>query len=220
MGRLQWGLLGGAALAVAVPVFLATTDRPTVAADHLDSPTRTDPAFDMTPDRPADIADVYTWYTASSVIIAMTFAGPAPADNPGTYDREVLYTINISTDADKATVEIPINIRFGQAGNLNGVQFNGLPGLTDPFVGPVETDLTTSNGIKLRAGLFDDPFFFDLQGFRETRSTGTLKFDKNRNFFNGQNDTAIVMEIPRTLLANGTNPLAIWGATSRLGGNL
>ena len=47
------GLLSAAALA------LTTTERQAIAADHLDPPTRTDPAFDTTPDRSADIADIY-----------------------------------------------------------------------------------------------------------------------------------------------------------------
>ena len=38
------------------------------------------------------------WIDAStgSLVIALTFAGPQPAGRPPTYDRDVLYTINIS----------------------------------------------------------------------------------------------------------------------------
>ncbi|NJO13780.1 MAG: DUF4331 domain-containing protein [Rhizobiales bacterium] len=87
------------------------------------------------------------------------------------------------------------------------------------LTGPVETTLTR-DGVRVRAGLFDDPFFFDLQGFRETQSTGTLSFRNNRDFFAGTNLTAVVIEIPRSRLANGTNPLDIWAETARLGGQL
>ncbi|MCW5761029.1 MAG: hypothetical protein KIS90_14770, partial [Phenylobacterium sp.] len=55
---------------------LSTSDRRAVAADHLDPPTRTDPAFDTTPDRSADIADIYAWHTADNLVLALTFAGP------------------------------------------------------------------------------------------------------------------------------------------------
>ena len=72
----------------------------------------------------------------------------------------------------------------------------------------------------MRAGLFDDPFFFDLQGFRETTSTGTLSFDNTRDFFAGQNVSAVVIEIPTSRIANGTNPVDIWATTARFGGQL
>ncbi|CAM3195018.1 DUF4331 domain-containing protein [Sphingomonas antarctica] len=192
------------------------------AADHLDPPTRTDAAFDTTPDKPADIADVYAWHTATSLIIAMTFAGPQAKTAPATYDRDVLYTINISNASPRTTPTFPITVRFGadpSAPNQFGVQFTGLPGVTGTITGPVETTLV-KDGVTVRAGLFDDPFFFDLQGFRTTSSTGTFAFDKNRDFFAGQNDTAIVIEIPRSRIENGTNRIGIWGTTARFGGQL
>lgn len=220
MRRLKLGLLIGGALAVAVPAFLVATDRGLIAADHLDPPNRTDPAVDTTPDKAADIADVYAFYDANNLVIAMTFAGPQATTLPATYDRDVLYTINVSNDSDRTDAEFPIRFRFGKSANgLTGVQIVNLPGVNGAIEGPVETDLS-KDGVTARVGLFDDPFFFDLQGFRETRSTGTLKFDKNRNFFAGQNLTAIVLQIPRASLANGTNPIAIWGTTARFGGQL
>ena len=189
------------------------------AADHLDSPTRTDPAFDLTPDRAADIADIYAWHTQDNIIVALTFAGPNPANQGGTYDRDVLYAINISNDGDPKTSEIQIRFRFGlDPQNRPGVQVTGLPGGAS-VTGPVEETLTT-NGILVRAGLFDDPFFFDLQGFRETRSMGTLRFSNQRDFFAGQNDTGVVIQIPRAQVVSNNRPIQIWSAASRFGGNL
>jgi hypothetical protein len=198
---------------------LSTSDRHAVAADHLDPPTRTDPAFDTTADRPADIADVYVWHTADNVVIALTFAGPAPAGQAGTYDRDVLYTINISNAGFPTDPEVQIRFRFGQDSSGNsGVEISGLPDGGPPLVGPVEQTLTR-NGILARAGVYDDPFFFDLQGFRETRSTGTLSFVSTRSFFTGQNDTALVVQIPRSRIETG-EPLNIWGTSARIGGQL
>ncbi len=214
----------GVPVGLALAAIAATAIFPgqlTRAADHLDPPSRTDPAMDPTPDIPADIADVYSWHTADSVVIALTFAGPQPTTRAANYDRNVLYTVNISNAGARADAEIPIQIRFGPGGGANefGVQVTGLPGVTGALVGPVETDLV-SNGVTVRAGLFDDPFFFDLVGFRQTVSTGTLAFDNQRNFFAGQNLTAIVMEIPRSRIENGTNPIGIWATTARFGGQL
>jgi len=210
---------GFTAVAVGAAAALLTADRAARAADHLDPPSRTDPAVDTTPDKAADIADVFAWYDANFVNIAMTFAGPSAASLPATYDRDVLYTINISNDETSFTPEYQIRMRFGQDGSAWGVQFTGVPGTTGPIEGPVDTDLKQGN-VTVRAGLFDDPFFFDLQGFKTTKSTGQLSFSNTRNFFDGQNDTAMVMEIPRSALASGNNPIRIWGTTARFGGQI
>ena len=189
------------------------------SADHLDPPQRTDPSVDSTPDRPADIADLYAWHTDTSVVLVLTFAGPQATDQPATYDRDVDYQINISNKAPRTTTDIPINVRFGQAGdNQYGVRVTGIPGVSGAISGPVETNLS-QDGVMVRAGLFDDPFFFDLQGFKDTRSSGTLMFDNQRNFFAGQNLTAVVMEIPKDRIDAGS-ALDVWAATYRIGGNL
>ena len=204
--------------ALAMLAIASISHRGVDAADHLDSPGRTDPAVDPVPDRAADIADIYAWHTPTDIIVALTFAGPNPANQAGTYDRDVLYQINISNDGNAVTTEVPIRIRFGFDGNRPGVLVTGLPGGAS-VQGPVEEDLAV-NGIRVRAGLFDDPFYFDLQGFRETRAMGTLRFNNQRDFFAGQNDTSVVIQIPRALLVQPGQPIQVWSATSRFGGNL
>lgn len=219
MTRLQRTLAVAGGLAIAAPLALFSAHYMGGAADHLDAPARTDPAFDTTPDTAADIADIYVWHTSDSVVVALTFAGPQPSNMPPTYDRDVLYTINISNDEDNADVEFPIRFRFGRDGDAVGVQVVGVPGSSGPIVGNVEATLT-QGPVTVRAGLYDDPFFFDLQGFRETRSTGTLAFRSDRDFFRGQNDTAIVIQFPRSAIENGNNPLEFWAESARFGGQL
>jgi hypothetical protein len=208
-----------AGMLAAATAFWATDWR-VLAADHLDPPARTDPAVDSTPDKAADIADIYLWHSDTDVVLALTFAGPSAANAAGTYDRDVLYTINISNAGFPTDPEIQIRFRFAQDANGNtGIQLTGLPDSpADPLVGPVEQTLTRG-GMLIRAGLYDDPFFFDLQGFRDTRSTGTLMFRKERNFFAGQNDTAIVLQFPIGLV-RGTAPLNVWVTTARFGGQI
>ena len=212
-----WMTLG--ATAFALPLALVSADYATRAADHLDPPTRTDKDFDPTPDVPADIADVFAWYTPTSIVVSLTFAGPQPGNMAPFYDRDVLYTINISNSGARSDPEFQIRFRFGFDGQSPGVQFTGIPGTTGPIEGPVQTVLER-DGVKAIAGVFDDPFFFDLLGFRETRSTGTLSIRNTRDFFDGQNDTSVVIEIPRSAVLNGTNPLDVWAQTARFGGNL
>lgn len=185
------------------------------AADHLDPPARTDPGVDPLPDKAADIADIYTFFDATNFVVIMTFAGPQSTSLPAMYDRDVLYTINLSNAGSRTDIEFPVEVRFGfDANNNPGVQVTNLPGGVT-VSGPVEKELTASNGIKVRAGLFDEPFFFDLQGFRTTKSSGVLSFNSSRNFFANANDTAIVIQIPRSLIENKGHNIDIWGSTSR-----
>ena len=213
---------GGTAL-LAIPLALQLAEQRAPAADHLDPPARTSPASDTTPDTAADIADIFAFQDGASTILVLTFAGPQATTEPAVYDRDVLYTMNLSNATPRTTANFPITFQFGQDMGANGSQFGirvrNLPGVTGDITGPVETDLT-KDGVRVRAGLFDDPFFFDLQGFRETTSTGTLSFDNSRDFFAGQTVSAAVIEIPTSRIANGSNPVDIWATTARFGGQL
>lgn len=213
-----WATLGGALMAL--PLAFLSADYSTKAADHLDPPLRTDKdVAGARPDIPADIADVFAWYTNDSVILVLTFAGPQPTNMAPFYDRDVLYTINVSNGGARTDPEFQIRFRFGFDGQSPGVQFTGIPGTTGALTGPVQTTLTQGN-VKAIAGIFEDPFFFDLLGFRETRDTGTLAIRNTRDFFRGQNDTSVVIEIPRSAILNNNQPLDIWATTARFGGNL
>lgn len=190
------------------------------AADHLDPPMRTDPAVTTTADTPADIADVFAWNTATTVTLVLTTAGPQAQGVGPFYDRNVLYQIHISNDGKPETSERDINIRYGRDPSGNwGVQFVGIPGATGAVAGPVQTVLTDGTLVKATAGLFDDPFFFDLQGFNQTKATGTLAITNTRNFFAGKNDTSFVIEFPRSAIENGSSPIQVWAETRRIQGS-
>lgn len=191
------------------------------AADHLDPPLRTDPTLDSVPDVPADIADIFAWHSGDTVKVIVTFGGPSSLTQPASFDRDVLYKILISTAAPADTPEVVIRARFGRGKGPNewGVRIDGVPGVTGAIEGPVDTNLV-KDGVTARAGLFDEPFFFDLQGFRETRALSAIRFVNTRNFFDGNNDTAIVLEIPRDRFAGAQMPLGFWTTTSRFGGQI
>ena len=57
---------------------------------------------------------------------------PSPARRrstaPGVYDRDVLYTINISNGGSATDAEFPIEFRFGRDGQAVGVKFDNVPG--------------------------------------------------------------------------------------------
>lgn len=185
------------------------------AADHFDPPARTGSdtntvGFDIA----ADIADLYAFHDTSNVYLAISFGGPSATNLPGFYDPDVLYTINVSNTGTRTDIEFPIEIRFGRDGANPGIEVRNLPG-ESLLRGPVERNLTTSNGITVRAGVFDDPFNFDPQGLRDSRATGNLSFNSARNRFAGLNSTFVIIGIPRGLVDRG-QPLDIWTFSARI----
>ena len=217
--RMKLALAGGVG-AAAVAALALIPGQLALSADHLDPPTRTDIAFDPTPDVPADIADVFAWSDATNAYFAVTFAGPTPS-TAGAYDRDVLYTLNISTSPPATSSDATIRWRFGPAtnGTGSGISVENVPGVNGAIVGPVESILS-KDGVRVYAGVRDDPFFFDLIGFRETVAMGTIRFQNTRNFFRGQNDTVVVFEIPKARLGGNANSVDVWATTARFGGQL
>lgn len=195
---------------------------PLAAADHFDPPARVDPAATgagAAADIAADLADNYLFTDANFVYVSVDFGGPSATTLPAFYDRDVLYTINLSNAGSKTDAEFAIDVRFGQdttKPNAWGVRLSGVPGTTAPIVGPVESTLTDPSGVKVFTGLIDDPFNFDAVGLRDTRNSGTLMFMNTRNRFTGLNTTTVIIAIPKALIQNGTNPITMWTTSARI----
>lgn len=205
-------LLLGAAVAIgaAAGSIVLVTTQPADAADHNDPPGAA--ASGATDQPAADIDDVYAWHEGSNLNIVTTFSGPtAPSATAGTrgiYSRNSQFLIHISENATPTVDTHTIKVRFGQATGRWGVQLSGIPGRTEPLVGPVES-LLQSRDVKAFVGLRDDPFFFDLEGFRATLSTGALAFMTTRDFFAGKNTTAIALQFPTTAATTSGN-IRVW----------
>ena len=191
-----------------------------LSADHLDPPMRTDILVDSTPDTAADIADIYAFQDANNLYLISTFGGPSATTLPAFYDRDVLHTLNISTSLPATSSDITIRFRFGPGANPGetGISVENVPGVNGAIVGPVESILS-KDGVRVYAGLRDDPFFFDSQGLRESRTMGVLRFNNQRSFFGSKNITVVAIEIPRSRLNNAT-ALDIWNTTARFGGQI
>lgn len=177
------------------------------AADHQESPlTAQDPA--------ADLGDMYAWHTNDSLVLIMTYAGYAMPTAEPSYDDGVLYTFHVSTDGD-ATAEHAIETRFGQnAMGEWGYSVRNVPGESAALEGPVE-EVLEGEGAMAYAGVRDDPFFFDLEGFQNTLMTGTLDFDPQRDVAFFQNTNAIVVELPLDALGNDRSQIRVWASTAR-----
>ncbi len=185
-----------------------------LAADHVEAP-------GTKVDAPADITDVYVWHNAATdrftAVIDVAGMQVPGTGQQGNYDDEVLLTLHIDRNGD-SQAEVMVEVRFGQSSTgAWGVEVRNLPGTSAPVVGAVEQVLNAGNGVKVFAGLRDDPFFFDLAGFKATLMTGTLSFDHTRDSFAGTNLTSVVMEMPLSAVTvNGSAPqLRVWATSGR-----
>ncbi len=181
-------------------LFLASS---AFAADHRDAPSATaDPA--------ADINDVYTFVNPNNpaeVIIAVTVVPFANYNSR--FSDAVDYQINI----DNGAVNTRISCRFTNQSNNVACSGGGLSAS-----GGIERTLQ-GTGMRLWAGLRDDPFFFDLNAFNATRAALAPRFtNPGSNFFSG-NTLSIVLAVERARLNNNgaNNVWRIWSATNRLG---
>jgi len=222
-------------------IFASAFSISAMPADHAESP-----ATDA--DTAADIADVFIFASpdATKLVGAITFGGrPAPRSRiDGSFycDPDVLYTYNIDrADASGSfdnVADFKVLIRFGKnrAGQC-GIQLESVPGTSQTISGPIELELPGSNGLRAFAGLRNDPFFFDFEGFSALLNTfatpgqhGDLVSSfrlgggqPRRDSFAFRNVSAIVFEMnidtvaPRS--AGGTRPkVRVWATTSRFAG--
>jgi len=179
------------------------------AADHIDAP-------GTTADAPADITDFYAWQSADDrVVAAVGFAGLDIPGSEGTYDDQILYGIHIDNDGD-ALADQTIWVRFGQAPDGSwGARFEGIPGGEAEVIGAVNSELDAGLGLRAFAGVRDDPFFFDFDGFGATLATGDLSFDPDNDSFAGTNVTMIIVEMSIDGAAGGGDILNMWATSAR-----
>ncbi len=180
---------------------------PAFAADHLDSPAvAADPA--------SDINDYYV------------FVNPNDAD-----ELIAVLTLNpLATGASQFSDAVVYDFWFeGLGGGMSSIQctfsVDQRVNCTAPgnrsVAGPVGS-MNVEGDFRVQAGLFDDPFFFDLAAFNTTVATLTPAFtDPGTDFFAGLNTLAIVIGIDRAALApNGAADMTAktYVTSARVGG--
>ncbi len=160
---------------------LVATAAPTWAADHND-PVRVQATGTTSGDPAADIADIFAYYrgpTGKPTSIVLTLTWRVDPLYELEFDPSVRYGIHIDNDASFANLaeargvgmdaEYDIWIWFGKKkGTENdwGVYLENVPGLGGKkMAGDVGKVLKPAPGVQVMAGLADDPFFFDLDGF-------------------------------------------------------
>jgi hypothetical protein len=194
------------------------------AADHRDSMT-------LENDQAVDIADVYSFVSPTNpanVVLGMTVPGLVPPSEPRFFDPNALYQFKIDTNGD-AVEDLVIQAYATDTGPEQRIHFRGpaappatgavnmlLPGedsVTVQFSGADQTRVEAGGGLTVFAGLRDDPFFFDLARFKEITGGQETSFrNPGIDTFAGTNALAIVVELPRSMLAN---QFGVWAATNR-----
>ena len=211
--------------------------------------------LDPSDDRAADAADIYgnfAFTTDDSVVFIVTWPAPERGfeylggREPGedwdethlrAYDPGVLYAVHLDLDrrgislgGGAADAEVTIYARFGydHARRRWGVKVEGVPGEEAAIVGRVGSRIDGVGGSTVQAGLFDEPFFVDLERFFEglvvedesNLAAAVLNFRDDVDFFEGYNVHALVVEVPKRNIASAglwsRRELGAWTSTYRI----
>lgn len=176
------------------------------AADHQEAP-------GAQAELAADIGDYYAWHDASTLNMVLTFGTLAAPGTPASYNSDILYTLHFDTTADNVS-DVQVHARFAQ--DTDGAWGLQVTGIGDtPITGAVETEIT-AGAVSAYAGLKDDPFFFDLEGFNATVNTGTISFDPTRDSVAGLNVTSIVLQAPLSAVVGNATAFQTWATTGSL----
>lgn len=196
-----------------------------IAADHIDAPAVTGTG--------SDITDFYAFQSpenSSNMVFVVNVQGLlAPsATSAASFDEEVMVEINIDNSSSKDNIEdLVIQATFDDGRvYVHGPSFPTAAGLTSKIVSgnPITTNISMygnepeigeSNGIKVFAGPRDDPFFFDLEAYKAIISgTATAFNNPGNDTFAGTNVLALVIEVPKSQLGNGSS-INAWATTNR-----
>jgi hypothetical protein len=148
-----------------------------LAADHLDAPT-------VKMDATTDITDLYTFMDGNNVVFVLNVSPLATTTSKFGVSTAVQYAIH-TTSTDKfvgGVTPVPIDIIATFDANQKISLWVG----TSEYVtgdASATTGLASADGkVKVFAGLRDDPFFFNLNGFHDAEAAveaaaGGLTFD-------------------------------------------
>ena len=188
------------------------------AADHLDAPGLTPPGGDLR----TDITDIYAFQSpsnSSKAVLIMDVNPAAGVFGGETFKAGAYYEFKLDTNGD-AKEDITYRVTFGtpNGADVQSVKVMKMPAAgASSMIGSGSTGSTISlnGGGRLKAGLYDDPFFFDLAAFlhdvKGVANGRSFCDGGTTNFFAGLNVNAIVLELPRTNL--GTDNVGYWART-------
>jgi hypothetical protein len=184
-----------------------------LAADHLDAPS-------IAQHGEQDITDVYAFSTqggSKSVFIIGVNPGAGALPTSGTtFGHKVTYKLKVDTNADLRP-DVTYSWKFGMP-NGSGQQVYTLRSNGTVIANGVTGNTTAvAGGGLVTAGLYDDPFFFDLQAFRGAvlgNGNGRSFCDGNEeDFFLGLNISALILRVPNSWIGGDDEDIGVWATT-------
>lgn len=184
-------------------------------ADHLDAPGLKPPNMDAS----IDICDLFAFQQPdnpdrSVLIMDVNPVAPTYAD---AFAANAVYEIKIDTNGD-AVADIAFRVRFSpKAGGVQTATLRraeGAQAAGDDDGGAIlfadvpvafgpEISVAEGGGYRFFAGIRSDPFFFDLEGYKDgMRFTGS-------DLFLDKNVFSIVLELPNRALGDGPQ-VGVW----------
>lgn len=199
---------------VALAMAFGAVALPSRAADHLDAPL-------VQQDGRIDINDVYVFHPGSGssqdlsrTVLAMT-VNPAAGVISGTdFRANSNYDFLIDKDGD-AEWDLRVRTRFLDPLPDGSQQLSTDVTLRFARRNVVATGMTEQviqgkQGVKVFAGVRDDPFYFDLANFNNGATFCGAGLPVS-DFFLGLDVSALVIDLPTSLIGSG--PVGVWAAT-------
>jgi len=229
---LAWGsvvlVLG---LSAATAIVLSGGPSGAGAADHLDAPGLTPPGGDVR----LDLTDIYAFRSRPGrTVLVMNVNGFTKPGKQARFatgvpnvrsTKRVSYNFRIDNNGD-AEPDVVLSARFGKP-TRRGVQKlklrrNGrllVSGRTSRF-GRVKVYKNRRKRVRVFAGMRDDPFFFDLDGFLDILSKDPGKSfigckSKRKDKFAGTNVSSIVVELKSSLLRRRGGTIGVEATTNK-----
>lgn len=202
---------------------LAITGLTLVAADHIDAPSVTGNA--------SDITDFYAFQgqDTNNLVFAVNTQGLLSPNATGaaSFNENVMIEVNIDNTGDNVEDLVIQAIRKGDKMYFFGPFAPSVKGKsstisTTQASGSVEISkygqsaiISNENGMKFFAGPRDDPFFFDLGQYQAILG-GTASGFKTvgTDTFAGTNVLSVVIEVPKSKLGTATT-LNTWVETKK-----
>lgn len=192
-------------------VAISTEQPQALGADHRDAPAFTTGIAVGAPS-PLDLNDIYVFQSPENSRNTVLILTVNPLTAPGNnfpFSSTGLYEFKIDLNGD-ALEDLTYSFQFQRV--VRGQQVYSVTetrgGRSKVLTRTAKSGTTTklAGGAKVTAGLFDDPFFFDFQGFVNAFNPAT-----GNDFFGGSNISAIVLEVPSSVF--GAQRIGVWART-------
>lgn len=202
---------------------VAITGLVLVAADHIDAPSVTGNA--------SDITDMYTFQgqDTNNLVFAVNTQGLLSPNGTAAamFSENVMIEINIDNTGDNVEDLVIQAIRKGNkmyffgpyapaaTGTSSTIKTSAASGNVAISTYGSAAVIAESGGMKFFAGPRDDPFFFDLGQFQAILGGTASGFSNpGTDTFAGTNVLSVVVEVPKAMLGTATS-LNVWAETKK-----